>query len=226
MSGEPALSLPAQLYLLSWDTTKDRSTGTPYLAHLVRAAALTELAQRGLLLDRDGVATPASPDAETGDPALDGLLELVVESRPRKWKSWVTSRSKVTLDAVVAQLTKDGLLHDRSRRLLGIIPSHQYELADRGIADGLRKRARAVLLGDTPTAEVSDRDAAVIALATAGELRTVASGKERRQYRDRIAALAERGGDAAPALRRVIQDVRAAVAIAAATAASSAAANS
>lgn len=83
-----SLSLPARLYLLAWDTTKLKVTDAAHLPHLVRAGALTELAQRGLLADVDGIATPTDPDAQTGDPVLDGLLELVEESRPHRWKTW------------------------------------------------------------------------------------------------------------------------------------------
>lgn len=79
-----SLSLPARLYLLAWDTTRNELAGT---THLVRAGALTELAQRGLLVDDDGIATPVDMDSGTGDAVLDGLLELVRESRPHRWRS-------------------------------------------------------------------------------------------------------------------------------------------
>lgn len=61
-----SLSLPARLYLLSWDTERLKVTGATHLHHLVRAGALTELAQRGLLADVEGIATPVDPDARTG----------------------------------------------------------------------------------------------------------------------------------------------------------------
>jgi hypothetical protein len=84
--------------------------------------------------------------------------------------------------------------------------------------DALRARVRQVMEGPVPVSEVSDRDAALVALATAAELRTVASSKERRLHAARIDELAERGGAAAPALRKVIQEVRTAVVVAATTA--------
>ncbi|MFF4534650.1 GPP34 family phosphoprotein [Streptomyces aureus] len=217
------LSLPARLYLLAWDTTKGRITGSTHLHHLVRAGALTELAQRGLLVDDEGIVTPVDPDSRTGDVVLDGLLELVSESRPRRWKTWVTSRARFTLDAVRAQLAADGYLRAERKRVLGIFPSVEYELDRVAAVEDLRTRAREVLEGPMPVAEVGDRDAALVALATAAELRTFASARERREHRARIDALAERGGAAAPALRTVLQDVRAAVVVAATTASATAA---
>ncbi|MGW7263970.1 GOLPH3/VPS74 family protein [Streptomyces sp. NPDC054842] len=219
-----SLSLPARLYLLAWDTTKLKVSGATHLHHLVRAGALTELAQRGLLADVDGIATPADADGRTGDLVLDGLLELVEESRPRKWKTWVTLRARVTLDALRAQLAADGYLVARKKRVLGIFPSVEYELARVPVVSALREEARQVLQGPGPVAEVSDRDAALVALAAAAELRPFVSARDRKQYRARIEELTERSGAAAPALKKVIQEVRTAM-IVAVTAASTAGAN-
>ncbi|MET9896746.1 GPP34 family phosphoprotein [Streptomyces sp. NPDC006465] len=217
-----SLSLPARLYLLAWDTTKMKITGSTHLHHLVRAGALTELAQRGLLLDHDGIVTPVDPDSRTGDLVLDGLLELVAESRPRRWKPWVTLRARVTLDAVRAQLAAGGYLRAERKRVLGLFPSVEYELDRVPAVEALRAEAREVLEGPLPVAEVTDRDAALVALATAAELRTLASPKDRKLHKTRIDELTARGGAAAPALRKVIQEVRTAVIVAATTASSTA----
>ncbi|MFD4528220.1 GPP34 family phosphoprotein [Streptomyces sp. NPDC058470] len=219
-----SLSLPARLYLLSWDTTRLKVTGATHLHHLVRAGALTELAQRGLLADVEGIATPVDPDAHTGDLVLDGLLELVEESRPRKWKAWVTLRARVTLDAVRAQLAADGYLRAEKKRVLGLFPSVEYELERLAAVDALREDARRVLLGPVPVADVSDRDAALVALAAAAELRTLLPGKDRKLHKDRIEELTDRGGAAAPALKKVIQEVRTAVIVAVTTGAATGAA--
>ncbi|GGX91663.1 GOLPH3/VPS74 family protein [Streptomyces anandii] len=213
MSDGP-LSLPARLYLLAWDTGRPRLTGTAHLHHLVRAGALTELAQRGLLVDDDGITTPVDLDARTGDPVLDGLLELVRESRPRRWRAWVTLRARYTLVAVREQLAAEGYLRAEKRRVLGIFPSVEYALDRLAAVDALNREARGVLEGDRPAAEVSERDAAVVALAAAAELRTLGSGRDRRRHRRRIEELTERSGAAAPALRRVVREVRTAVVVA------------
>ncbi|MFF4761452.1 GPP34 family phosphoprotein [Streptomyces sp. NPDC001292] len=220
--GSLSLSLPARLYLLAWDTKRLEITGTAHLHHLVRAGALTELAQRGLLVDDDGIAAPAGLDAGTGDPVLDGLLELVRESRPRRWKTWVTLHARTTLDALREQLAAEGLLRAERRRVLGVLPSVDYALERVAVVDALREEARRVLEGPLPAVEVSEREAAVVALAAAAELGTLAPAKDRRRHKGRIEELTERSGAAAPALRRVVREVSAAVVVAATAASATA----
>ncbi|MFF0066087.1 GPP34 family phosphoprotein [Streptomyces sp. NPDC005279] len=205
-----SLSLAARLYLLCWDAERMELTGTSCLGPLVRAGALTELAQRGMLADADGIARPIG-DNRTGDPVLDGLLELVEESRPRPWTRWVTYHATYTLDAVGTQLSGAGCLRRRRGRLRGLFSAARYELDRADVVKSLREEARAVLGGPVPVEDISDRDAALVALAAAAEVRTLATASERRRHRDRIEALTERSGAAAPALKNVFQQVRAAV---------------
>ncbi|MEV0090767.1 GPP34 family phosphoprotein [Streptomyces sp. NPDC050738] len=212
MSEDP-LSLAAQLYLLAWDADKRELTGTDCPDCLVRAGALTELVQRGLLVDAEGAAKPVD-DALAGDVALDGLLELIGESRPRSWQTWVGHRSKITLDAVRTQLVDSGHLRAVTSRRLGLFPSTSYELQQPQLVEELRKEARYLLLGTEPADDISDRAAALVALAAAGELRTFASGRERGQYRTRIDELTERSGATAPELKKVIGEVRTAMTVA------------
>jgi hypothetical protein len=171
------------------------------------------LAQRGLL-DADGIVKPTDPDAPTGDPVLDGLLELVEESRPRTWKTWISPRARVTLDAVRVQLAADGYPRAEQTRVLGLFPFVEYEVDRVAVVDGLREEARQVLEGPVPVDEVSERDAALVALTAGGELCTLLSGKEQRQYKGRVDALAERSGAATPALKKAVQEVRTALAVA------------
>ncbi|WP_112469954.1 GOLPH3/VPS74 family protein [Streptomyces triticisoli] len=217
-----SLSLPARLYLLAWDTAPPQLSGAGELHHLVRAGALTELAQRGLLVDDDGIATPVDLDAITGDPVLDGLLDLVRESRPRRWRSWVTLRARLTLVAVREQLAAEGYLRAEKRRVLGVFPSVDHVLERVAVVDALREEARRVLEGSRPAALVPERDAAVVALAAAAGLRTLVSATDRRRHRQRIEELTERSGAAAPALRRVVREVRTAVVVAATAASATA----
>lgn len=206
-----SLSLPARLYLLAWDTTRTELTGTTHLHHLVRAGALTELARRGLLVDDDGVATPADMDSGTGDAVLDGLLELVRESRPHRWRSWVPLHARVTLDAVREQLAAEGFLRAEKHRVLGVFPSVEYALERVAVVDALREEVRQVLEGAVRPADVSDRDAAVAVLAAAAELRTLVPRKERGHHKERLEELTERTGTAVPALRKVMDELCTAV---------------
>ncbi|MFB6786207.1 GPP34 family phosphoprotein [Streptomyces olivaceus] len=232
------LSLPARLCLLAWDPARPGAADAARVHHLVRAGALVELVRRGLLRDDDGVATPADLDSETGDPVLDGLLELVRESLPHGWRPWVALHARVTFDAVREQLVAEGCLRAEKKRVLGVFPSVEYALARRDTAQALDRRVREVLAGQVPAGEVPERDAAVAVLAAAAELgcagdpggagepgaanepgaargsggvrgRGSVTGAGTRR-RDRIAELAGRAAPA-PALRGVLDEVCGAV---------------
>ncbi|AJE80783.1 hypothetical protein SLNWT_0407 [Streptomyces albus] len=210
-------SLPACLYLLAWDTGEDRPAAAAGLGRLVRAGALAELAWRGLLADEDGVAVPTDPDAETGQDPLDGLLELVAESRPRTWQEWVGAHTGATRTAVREALVAEGFLRARGHRLLGLLPPGRHVLADPAPVRSLRARARAALCGPVPVAEVGHRAAAMTVLAVDAGLGTFATAGERAAHQDRTEALAARGGEAGPALPGVFRELRAAVRAAAVT---------
>ncbi|MFI0774423.1 GPP34 family phosphoprotein [Streptomyces sp. NPDC021212] len=215
-----SLSLAATLYLLAFDP----GTGKPvtHLGYLVQAGALTELAQRELLVDADGRPRPL-PDARTGDPALDGLLEVIEESRPRSWGAWVGHETRLTERAVRHQLRAAGYVRATSRRrVLGLFPVKEYAVERPQLVAGMRDEAVRVLYGDRPASEVSERDAALIALAAAGGLTTVVTHKDLKAHRQRIAELEARSGAPGAALEGVVDHVRAGLAAAVATALSAA----
>jgi hypothetical protein len=223
------LSLPARLCLLSWDAARPAAGRTALRPGLVRAGALVELAQRGLLTDVDGIATPVDLDASAGDPVVDGLLDLVRESRPHSWRTWVTLRARVTFDAVREQLVAEGCLRAEKRRVLGVFPSVEYALDRAAVVTALREETRQVLRGPLreetgpvfggslreetgpvlrgplPAAGISDRDAAVALLAAAADL-----FGERTPAR-RTRELTERAGAARPGLGIIVREVAAAV---------------
>ncbi|MFE7983003.1 GPP34 family phosphoprotein [Streptomyces cellulosae] len=161
------LSLPARLCLLAWDLDPTRA------APVVRAGALADLARRGLLVDDDGIATPRDLDSRTGDPVLDGLLELVSESFPHGWRTWVTLHARHTLDAVREHLVAEGVLRAEKHRVLGVFPSVDHVLADTARADALRAEAREVLSGAVTPDETT---ATVLTLAAAADLPIASSG--------------------------------------------------
>ncbi|MFJ7339856.1 GPP34 family phosphoprotein [Streptomyces sp. NPDC101110] len=216
MPNEP-LSLPARLCLLAWDTGRPAAGGTAPRTDLVRAGALVELARRGLLTDVDGIATPVDLDASAGDPVLDGLLDLVRESCPHPWRTWVTLRARVTSDAVREQLVAEGYVRAEKRRVLGVFPSVEYALERTVVVETLREETRQVLQepregtgqvsrGPLPAAGISGRDAAVAVLAAAARL----FGESPSEQRTR--ELAERAGEARPGLVGIVREVSAAVA--------------
>lgn len=125
----------------------------------------------------------------------------------------MTYHATYTLEAVRAQLTKSGYLRRTGhRRVLGLFSTaSQYELDRPDLVKSLREDARQVLRGPIPVADVSDHDAALVALAAAAELRTLAPGAERKEHKERIEALTEHSGAAGPALKKIIEEVRTAV---------------
>ncbi|OUC93687.1 GOLPH3/VPS74 family protein [Streptomyces swartbergensis] len=203
------LSLPARLCLLAWDPARPAGAGTAHLPGPVRAGALTELAWRGLLVDQDGIATPVDLDSRTGDAVLDGLLELVRESYPHSWRTWVTLRSRVTLDAVREQLVAEGCLRAEKKRVLGVFPSVEYALERVAVVEALREETRQVLRGPQPVAGISERDAALVTLAASAEL---LPGEDVRAHERRVRELAERAVASEPGLGEIVREIRTALA--------------
>ncbi|MER7477997.1 GPP34 family phosphoprotein [Streptomyces sp. NPDC126510] len=199
------LSLPARLCLLAWDAARPAAGRTALRPGLVRAGALVELAQRGLLTDVDGIATPVDLDVSAGDPVLDGLLDLVRESCPHPWRTWVTLRARVTSDAVREQLVAEGYLRAEKRRVLGVFPSVEYALERAAAVAALREETRRVLRGPLPAAGISERDAAVALLAAAADL----FGESTPEQRTR--ELTERAGAATPGQGSIVREVSRAV---------------
>jgi len=187
-----SLSLPARLCLLAWDSA---TIEVMPAAHAVRAGALAELARRGLLTDENGIATPADMDALTGDGVLDGLLELVRESRPHHWRSWVTLHARVTFDAAREQLTAGGYLRAEKKRVLGVFPSVEHVLENRAAVDALGQEARRIL--DARSPEVSGDEAVFAALAAAADLPAALQDGDRERHKQRVEELIEHSGTSA-----------------------------
>ncbi|MEU3948044.1 GPP34 family phosphoprotein [Streptomyces sp. NPDC029526] len=213
------LTLPARLFLLAWDTDRLTVDEPARLPPLVRAGALAELARRGLLVDDDGIVTPVGLDARTGDAVLDGLLEVVSESCPHRWKTWVTLRARHTCDAVREQLVAEGLLRARRRRVLGVFPSVEYALAGVARAAALQERVRTVLDGREPAGDTSPADAVAALLGAAAGLPTLRTAGDRagreRRVEELLAGLtapgaAQAGTGTGPALGEIVRALRSA----------------
>ncbi|MCF2436464.1 GPP34 family phosphoprotein [Streptomyces thinghirensis] len=207
-----SLSPPARLCLLAWDPARPGATDTARHHHLVRAGALTELAQRGLLVDDEGIATPVDLDSRTGDAVLDGLLDLVRESMPHRWRTWVRLHARLTFDAVREQLVAEGYLRAEKKRVLGVFPSVEYVLA-RGAAWRRRSgRSAAVPPGGPGAGRGGLRAERALAALAAAPRNCAPSGRPgttRAEGPDRGADRARRG--AAPGLRKIVGEVWGAV---------------
>ncbi|TDC97829.1 GPP34 family phosphoprotein [Actinomadura sp. 7K507] len=200
-------SLPARMYLLAYDLKKHKmSKGGTQLGYVLRAAALTELYLDGRLGEERGKPVPGTPGE---DPY--GVLAQITESRPRSWQHWVRKDGKALAGKVRDELVRDGWIRVRTRRVMGLIPRQEIIVKDPRVVKSLWGGASSALRG-RPVAHVHSYDAAAVALAAAGELKTVLPGPDRRRHKRRIEELTARTGPAAAAARKLVRQYNAAVA--------------
>jgi hypothetical protein len=201
-SHTPPDTLPAMLYLLAWDADKGKFAHGQELGYLVRGAALADLNLRGCLSDEDGK-VKASGTERTGDQVLDDVLRQIGDERPRTWGAWVRRGARPTLAAVQDQLAAARIATVESRRVLGILPTRRVTVTDPAAAQAAQAMLRQVVAGSGP---VSDRDAAVVTLVTAGDLRNALSRQDRKEHAERVTACADR----APVLHKIARGVKSA----------------
>ena len=198
-------SLPARLYLLAYDTDKNRMTAGSQLGLVLRAAALTDLYLTERLTDEGGKAHAAG-GRPTGDPVLDDLARQIADTRPRRWHRWIGRQERGTVRAVREQLEDQRCIRVNRRAIL----PDKVELRDRRAVKEYADSVHAALR--RPAARADARTASVLALAARGEVKTVVSRQERREYRKRLDELAVYTGPVADALRKALRAKRAAVA--------------
>ena len=196
-------TLPATLCLLAWDADKQRFAQSQELGYVVRGAALVDLSLRGCLSDDEGKVR-ASGTKRTGDRVLDDVLRQISDDRPRSWGAWVRRGARPTLTAVQDQLASARIASVDDRRVLGIFPGRRVAVTDPAAVEAAQAALHKVVAGHEP---VTERDAAVVALVAAGDLRSALSRQERKEYGERVTACAEH---AAPAVRKVLRGVKSA----------------
>lgn len=200
-------TLPGKLYLLALDPERGRPVGRADLGLLMRAAALTDLLQRGLLQDTPGGPTAAGAAPKGLSPLLTELLARIAESRPRSWAWWIRLRDRPSgpsrpVHAVREELAATGWIRLEEHRTLGLFPSVRISERNPRARKALLAAVSAALRGRLSVVEPAD--AAMVALANAAQLRTVLTWRERRAYRERLAELTARSGPAPRELRAAI----------------------
>ncbi|MFC4909867.1 GOLPH3/VPS74 family protein [Actinomadura gamaensis] len=197
-------TLPQRMFLLAYDTRKQRlALRGERLGYVLRAAALTELFLDGRLGEERG-----KPVVGTDGPDPYGVVAQIRASRPRAWQHWVRKDARAMVRTVRDELERGGWIRLRPRRVLLFFPATTIEVRDPRVVKELAGGASAALRG-RPVAHVNSLDAAAVALAAAGEVRTVVPRSESRRKRDRIAELTARSGPAAPGLRKAVRQQRA-----------------
>ena len=193
-------SLPARMFLLAYDLRKHRmSVGGSRLGYVLRAAALTELYLDGRLGEEDGKPVQGTP----GDDPY-GVMAEIAASRPRSWQHWVSKDGKVLVETVRDELVRGRWIRVRGGRALGLFPRVEVTVKDPRVVKTLWGGASSALRG-RPVAHVHSYDAAAVALAAAGGLKTVLPGPDRRRHRRRIEELTARTGPAAAGVRKQLR---------------------
>jgi hypothetical protein len=201
-------TLPAQLYLLAYDPERGRLRTGGQFGLLIRAAIVTELLLSGRLVHEGGKLRATGLPSD--DPVPAAVLAQIEESRPRSLEHWIRKDRRAAVTAVRDELAAARLIRVESRRPFLVFHRSVVTVRDTRVPKRLAARVSAALNG--PLSRVAPHDAALVSLAAVGELATILPRKRRRSYKKRIGELAERGGPVVPAMRKVIQQTKAAAA--------------
>jgi hypothetical protein len=192
--------LACLMYLLAHDDTAEGPYDRSRTQLLVRAAALVDLALRGRLGEVDGTVT-VSGTQPVGDPVLDGVLRDAAAGHG--WKYLVRRHRKRTLTQVEDRLAAAGVLTVKAPRTR--FGARRPVVRDRAVPAALRARVSAVLHADGPVREIPAADAALLALAAAGGIRSVVSRQDHRTFRARIDACTGCLATLAPGLETAVR---------------------
>ncbi|AUI59636.1 GPP34 family phosphoprotein [Amycolatopsis sp. BJA-103] len=201
-------SLPQRMYLLGYDSEKNRLDPVSALVRgaLLRAAAVAELIIGGLLTDRDGKAERTAAAGLTPiDPFLAEVLEDAPGEKPRRWFTVVDREWHKAEDTVRDQLAASGVLFVEKRRAMGIFTVRDITLMDPQRTQELRERVRNVVLSGQDPATVAIEDAVLAMLSAEGDVYTVFGPKEKRANKSAVKALAEHVDTVLPGLRKAAQ---------------------
>jgi hypothetical protein len=215
-------SLPAQLYLLTYDPERRRMAGriaSGYLGLALRAAALDDLRRQGRITEDERGRVVLGPERSQpvggvttlDDPVLARVLGQVEASRkPRSWAHWVGQDTRRTTRLVRDQLEAGRWLRVERDRLLGIFPRTVVTPRDPRLVRALRDDTRRALRGSASLDQAEPGPRRLAALAALGEIRVLVSRREAREHRVRIDRLRDGLGPLGPALRSAVRAQKAA----------------
>ncbi|MEU8484622.1 GPP34 family phosphoprotein [Streptomyces sp. NPDC048641] len=194
-------TLYGRVYLTAYDTAAHGLYDRTRTGFLLRAAVLAELAIRGNLVGSGGAVSVATP-GPIGDPVLDLTLSHVASDR-RGWKSWIKHGRNETLHAVEDRLAAQGVLTVAEKRSFGR-SRREVTVRDASAVTSLQATAAGLLHGNGPAARIAPDDAALVALAAAGGIRSVVSRSDAHARKDRIEELTGRLDAVAPGLGKAV----------------------
>ncbi|MEU6660077.1 GPP34 family phosphoprotein [Streptomyces sp. NPDC046821] len=194
--------LYGRMYLTAYDTAAHDLYDRTRTGFLLRAAVLAELAIRGNVVESDGNVSAARP-GPTGDPVLDLALGHIAQDR-RGWKSWIRHDRKETLHAVEDRLVAQGVLDVAERTKPFGRTRRVVTVRDASAVTSLQATATGFLHGTGPVEQIDPADAALVALAAAGSIRSVVSRADAHARKHRIEELTARLDTLAPGLGKAI----------------------
>ncbi len=119
------------------------------------------------------------------------------------WKHLVRRHRKRTLTEVEDRLVAAGLLTAKAPR--APFATRRLTVGDPAVPAAVRARVSAALHGDGPVAGIPAADAALLALAAAGGIRSVVSRRDHRVLRARIDACTRSLAVLAPGLEKAVR---------------------
>jgi len=208
------LILAEQLLLIQLDDEKggDMSEwgGDPGLA----GALLLDLARADALEAGEDGDLRLAPGPPPSHPVLAAAHRAIAEGKPRDAKGWIGRLQKdlKPIRAVVAEgLVARGVVDERRRKLLGIIPQTRFPQRDPEPERALRARLAQVL---TAGREPTDEEAMLVALMLPfGLVEKAVDKAERKHAKQRAETIAEHGL-AGKAVAATVRDVQTAVMVA------------
>ncbi|MFJ6080050.1 GPP34 family phosphoprotein [Streptomyces sp. NPDC092369] len=192
--------LPSLMYLLAHDGAAEGPYDRSRTELLLRAAALVDLASRGRLREAGGTVTVSGTEP-IGDSVLDDVVRDAAGGHG--WRHLVRRHRKRTLTQVEDRLAAAGLLTVRTPRTP--FGSRRTTVTDQAVPAALRARVSTALHGDGPVREIPAADAALLALAAAGRIRSVVSRQDQKTFRARIDACTGRLAALGPGLEKTVR---------------------
>lgn len=202
------LTMHGHLYLLAHDRDHDRVALSRrwLLGFALRAAMMTDLSLAGYLHDIDGTAHRSGTKFPS-EPLLSEMLGTVDADQPQSWDTLIARHQASAVKSVSDQLTGQGWLRIRHRRILGLIPHRQLWLDDEMVVNLLAERVRATLRNAIDGRWVDERLLAIGLLGVLTELPAALPTAERIAHKERLTELTEQAPAPVRALTRAVKAI-------------------
>ncbi|MFJ7083841.1 GPP34 family phosphoprotein [Streptomyces griseus] len=200
-------TLPQQLYLLCYtvDKGKFQLGNLQGRGQLLRAGALTELAQDGLL-HVEGQKVVRMPGKAPEDSFAASVWCDLPEGDPKAWLPLVHNKAHTAETPVRDQLAAAGEITVTHGKVLGLIPADRVGVTHPHQVAALQERVRAtVLIGTDPTS-IPLGELAMAVFAVELEMTCVWNRGEIRTCKQQFKALAAQFDKALPGLRKALRN--------------------